>query len=130
MLLYTLDDNFSREQLFETEEEQLKCQLAKVQSELKSTNSLLQQKKNKHSDKYKNNVALLKKYNEEKTKLQSKLQNYMNKVKHLEEKLQHVPVAAFQELEDSRQDKRNSTHFSSSQEEVLQKPPKQPRVIE
>ena len=88
--------------------------MAKVQSELKSTNDILQQKEKEHLDKYKYNVELLKKYNEEKTKFQSNLKNYMKKVKHLEEKLQHVLAATFEELEAHRQGKRDSTHFSSS----------------
>ena len=54
----------------------------------------------------------------------------MNKVKHLEEKLQHVLATAFEEPYASRQEKRDSNHFSSSQEEGLQKPPKKPRARE
>ena len=103
--------------------------MAKVQSTLKSAKGLLQQKEKEHLDKYKNNVPLLNKYSEEKTKLHYNLKNYMNKVKHLEEKLQHVPIASSQELEASRQGKRDSTHFSSSQEEGLRKPPKQQRAL-
>ena len=97
--------------------------MAKVQSELKSTEGLIQQNEKECSDKYKNNVALLNKYNEEKTKLESKLKNYMNKVEHLEEKINHVPIAAFEGPEASRQGKRVSTHFSSSQEEVCRNLP-------
>ena len=54
----------------------------------------------------------------------------MNEVKHLEEKIQHVPIAASEELEASRQGKRDFAHFFSSHEEGLQKPPKHPRALE
>ena len=73
VLLYTPNDTNVREQQFETKAKKFKCELDKVQSDLKSTPGLLQQKENEHLDEYKNNVSLLKKYNEEKTKLKSKL---------------------------------------------------------
>ena len=54
----------------------------------------------------------------------------MKKVKCLEEKLQHVPTVASEEPKDSRKGKRDSTHFSSSKEEGLHKPLRQPRHLE
>ena len=101
------------------EAKQLRSQLAQVQSKLKYTKGVLQQKEKKHFDKYKNNVELLKKYNEENVRLQTNLQNYVKKVKDIKEKLQHVLAAAFEEPKNPRQGKRDSTHSSSSQEEGL-----------
>ena len=67
---------------------------------------------------YKKNVELLKKYNEEKTRLQSNLKICGKKVQDLEQNL-HVPTVASEQPKASRQGKRDTTHFSSSQEEGL-----------
>lgn len=91
---------------------------------------VLKQKEKEHLDKYNKNVDLLKKYTDDKNIMQTNLQNYIKKVKHLEEKLQHVPLAMPEELEASRKGKRDCTQFSSSQEKGLHKPPKQPRVLD
>jgi hypothetical protein len=69
---------------------------------------------------------MLKNQAEDKRKLQETLQNYANKIKDLDKQLQHVSVAALEQLEASTTKKRGSLDFSSSQEKDLQKPPKQP----
>jgi hypothetical protein len=68
---------------------------------------------------------MLKKQAEEKTRLQEKLQNYAKKIKYLEKQLQHVPTTTTKQSEASTTTKRGSAYFSSSQEQGLQKPPKQ-----
>ena len=71
----------------------------------------------------------LKKYIDEANNHRSNAQFNMNKSKYLQEQLCTF-VATFEELEPSTQlGKRESTHFSSSQEEGLQKPPKQHRAL-
>ena len=61
-----------------------------------------------------------------------KVCTYETKVKELEQKLEHAPAAASEELEASRQAKRlECTNLSSLEKEDLQpKPPKQPRTME
>jgi hypothetical protein len=71
---------------------------------------------------------MLKKIGEDKRNLQDRLQNYAKKVKELEKKLKHVHVVASEQSEASTKEEIDFTDFSSSQEEGLQKPPKQPRV--
>ena len=61
---------------------------------MNSTKSLLQQKKNEYSEKYKKNVEMLKKYIEDKSRMQDNLVNCRKKVKNLEEKLKHAPITA------------------------------------
>lgn len=101
------------------EAQQLKRQLGQVQFVLKYTKDILQQKENEQLDRYKKNVELLKNYNEEKSILQTNLQNYVKKVKGIEQKVQHVFAIASKELDNSRQGKRDYTYFSSSQEKGL-----------
>ena len=91
--------------------------------------NVLEQKEKEYMVKYKKNVDMLKKYTDEKERMQTKVKDYANKVKLLEQKLQHVAPAS-EELEAYRKGKRDCTEFSSSQKGDLQKPPKQPRVLE
>lgn len=91
---------------------------------MKYMKDVFQQKENEISDKYKKNVKLLEKYTNETSILQTILQNYVKKVKKLDEKIKHVPIVVSEELEASTKGKRDCTHFSYPQEEVLHKHPK------
>ena len=71
---------------------------------------------------------MLKKQVEDKTRLQEKLQNYAKKIKDLKKQLQHVSNTATEQSEATTTTKRGFENFSSSPEQGLQKPPKQPRV--
>ena len=115
-----------REKELETKEEYLRKKLAKVQSELKSTNDHLQQKEKEHSEKNKKNVELLKKYFQDKDRMKESFPKCETKVKELERKLAHAPVAS------SRQGKRlECTNLSSlEKKDLYPKPPKQPRTLE
>jgi len=129
-ILYTPGDTDLRAQEIENEVKQFRRKLAEVQSELNLTKDDLKRKENEHSKKYQNNIQMLKKCLDEKDRLQTKLINFANKVKEQEKELQHMVVAASLGLEDSEKGKRSYSQFSSSKEEELQKPPKQPRVLQ
>ena len=73
---------------------------------------------------------MLKKYLEEKDRLHTKVINLANKVKEQEKKIKHMADEASIEMEGSGKGKRSHVKFSYSKKEELQKPPKQPRVLE
>ena len=77
-----------------------------------------------------NNVEMLKKCLEEKDRLHTKVINLANKVKEQEKQLKHMADEASVELEGSKKGKRSYSKFSYFKNEKLQKPPKQPRVLE
>ena len=130
--MYTADNIELREKELETEIEQLRKKLTQVQSELKHANDRLQQKEKEHEEKNKKNVELLKKYIQDIDRLKEILHKYATKVKELEWKSKHAPVAASEEPEASRKGKRlECTNLSSLEKEDLQpKPPKQLRTME
>jgi hypothetical protein len=57
------------------------------------------------------------------------LQNCAKKIKYIKKQLQHVPAAVLKQSKASTTTKRGPAYFSSSQEEGLQKPPKNPGVV-
>ena len=115
----------------ETEAEQLRKKMTHVQSQLRYTNECLQQKEKEHEEKNKKNVQMMKKYIQDKDRLNESLNKCATKVKELERKLEHAPVAASQKLEASRQGKRlECTNLSSLEGDLQPKPPKQARTME
>ena len=110
----------------ETETKQLRKKLKQVQSELRHANDHLQQKEKEQEGKHKNNVEMLKKYIQERDRLNESLHKCATKVKELEQKSKHAPTATSEEPEASRQGKRQEcTKLSSLEKEDLQpKPPK------
>jgi predicted nuclease with TOPRIM domain len=103
-------------------------QLVDVQSKLETEKEQLEKNQNSNNEKYKKNTNLLKKQAEEKTRLQERLQKYAKKIKDLDKQLQHVLTIATEQSKSSTTTKIKSAYFSSSQEQGLQKPRKQPRV--
>ena len=73
---------------------------------------------------------MLKKFLEEKDRLHTKVINLANKVKENKKQLKHMVDEASVELEGFGKCKRSYNKFSYSKKEELQKPPKQPRVLE
>ena len=130
-IVYTPDITDLRAKELETEAEQLRKKMSHVQSQLRHANECLQQKEKEHEEKNKKNVQMMKKYIEDKDRLNESLIKCATKVKELERKLEHAPVAASQEPEASRQGKRlECTNLSSLEGDLQPKPPKQARTME
>ena len=129
--MYTPDNAELREKELDTKTQHLKKKLTQVQSELKYANDHLQQKEREHKEKDRKNVELLKKYIQDKDRLNESLHKCETKVKVLERKLEHPPSAAYKEPKASRQGKRlECTNLSSLEKEDLQpKPSNQPKTM-
>lgn len=130
-IVYTPDITDLMAKELDTEAEQLRKEMNHVQTQLRYANERLQQKEKEHKEKNKKNVQMMKKYIEDKDRLNERLIKCATKVKELERKLEHAPVAASQEPEASRQGKRlECTNLSSLEGDLQPKPPKQVKTME
>ena len=84
----------------------------------------MDKEKKEIKEKYKKNVDSLKKYIDESNNQRSNVKFYMNKSNDLEEKLCAFVETTEEPKPYTHLGKTDSTHFSSSQEEGLHKPPK------
>jgi len=130
-VVYTPDITESRAKELETEAEQLRKENTHVQTDLRYAKERLKQKEKEHEEKNRKNAQLMKKYIEDKDRLNESLMKCAKKVKELEQKLEQATVAAIQEPEASGQVKRlECTNLSSLEGDLQPKPPKQARTME
>ena len=83
-ILYTPSNSDLRAQELEKEVQYVKRKLSAIQSDLKWTDDDLKRKEDEHSNQKNNNVEMLKKFLEEKSRLHTNVINLANKVKEQE----------------------------------------------
>ena len=119
-IVYTPNNTELREKELEIEIEKPRKKLTQVQFDLKHANDRIQQKEKEHEEKNEKNVELMKKYIQDNDRLREILHKCATKVKELEWKSEHAPVASSEEPKASRQAKRlECTNLSSLEKEDL-----------